>query len=507
MCMYDRALNDMAMSEDLIGQGTFVSSLPDEVMERILGLLPLQTKLVCRCVCKSWNSVLSTDNLLMYTTNTSLRNRSSGYGNAFFMLTTKDPSAYMLDPLSDLWHKLPKPACPGTSVLAAAHSLVCIGNQVSECRSLIIFNLLSNTYKVLPNTLRVGLLHKVTMSMDPSTHAYVVVVTGEDTSDFRGRRMYRLRTEVYDSASGSWRMAGDTLPEAKFGSDPGVWCNGLFYCITELPYGLTVFNFAQGRWMDLDVEMPKGIVFPSLVSCKGQLMMVGMQDDSAYGAQGAKFTTTVASSELQTSVSSSRLRLLPRSWSWSGPLQMWASSQLRLTLAALPSMLTCTSSATSQGLPLSPSSSLLSLPSSPLWSSLSSSPPSSSPSSWASSPPSSPSPPFSARLPSPSSPSSLQPRRSIKVWVLTPSKQWRVLEQMPEELCKEFTAHLTPRTALVCAGVGEEVCITSYQSPNTVIVDVTSKRWRYASMDPLFPKSRDAHMLGFTIQPDSTCVP
>lgn len=442
----------MAMAGELIGVGHSWSSLPDELMERILRLLPLACKLSCKCVCKSWNSILSSDKLLSYTTNSST---SNGYGNACFLLTTKGPFAYTLDPPTNIWQKLSKPDCPGTSILAAAQGLVCVGNQVSECRSLNVFNLLSNTWKLLPNMLQVGLLHKVSMAVDTSTNAYVIVVTGENSSEFRGRHAYRLLTEVYDSVTSSWRMAGDALPEAKFGSDPGVWCNGLFYCITELPYGLIAFNLAKGCWIELNVEMPKGIAFPSLLSCMGQLLMVGIQDASIRERHHDDNVNASSPSQMPAPSPASSSVLSPRAWPWSGPLQLWTSSPLLSMMTQLPLL----------------------------------SPVHQSPSSPSSSPP----PPL--------------PSKSIRLWSFCHGKQWRMLDKMPEELCTEFMSHLTVRTPLVCAGVGEDVCITSHRSPNAAVFNIRNKVWRFAECDPLFPKNRDSHLLGFTNQPDYNCIP
>lgn len=465
----------MAFTEELRSKGQRLGSLPDDVIGRILGLLPLKVKLVCRCVCWSWNSILSEDIFLGHTSNAILRSRSSGFSNACFMLTTRGPLAYLLDPHTNFWHELRKPSCPGASVLAASHALVCVGNQVSECRSLIIFNLLSGTWKPLPNMLHVGLLHKVTIAVDPLSHSYVVVVTGEDTSEFRGRSAYRLHTEVYDSVSASWGMAGDAMPDAKFGSDPGVWHNGIFYCITEMPYGVTAFNLAKGLWMELSVEMPVGISHPSLVSCGGQLMMVSIQEDNA----DCFFNASLEMSDAQTTEQVWKMPWhMPRSLSWSGPFQMWATSQLRSTLSAWPSI----------ALPLTASaprlSSLMPLSFSPPR--LSSSPPSPSP-------PRAPTPPHSKEV--------------IRIWSLDNSKQWVMIEEMPAELCTEFLAHLTPKTRLVCAGVGSEVCITSYQSPNTVIYNSSDRGWRCTASDPAFPRNRDMHLLGFTVRPDRSCAP
>ena len=70
-------------------------------------------------------------------------------------------------------------------------------------------------------------------------------------------------------------MAGDTLPHAKFGSDPKVWCNGVFYYITEMPYGVVTFDPENGIWTELDAAMPCSISTPSLAESNGRLMMVG----------------------------------------------------------------------------------------------------------------------------------------------------------------------------------------------------------------------------------------
>ncbi|MCO5549139.1 hypothetical protein L7F22_002605 [Adiantum nelumboides] len=474
MCMHGRVPADMAFT------GQLLSSLPDDVIEKIFALLPLQAKLVCRCVCRSWNSILSTDSLVSHTSNTDPRSSRSASSNACLMLTTRGPVAYTLDPLTNFWHGLSKPACPGASILAASHGLVCVGNQVSECRSLLIFNLLSKTWRLLPNMLHVGLLHKVTMAMDPSSYAYIIIVTGEDTSKFRGRSQYRLRTEVYDSVSALWRMAKDALPEAKFGSDPGVWHNGVFYCITEMPYGLTAFSLAEGRWMELSVEMPTSILHPSLVSCKGQLMMVGIQVGNA-NCKHCAFDESSVPTDVQPA---EHLSSLPwqtfRSSSWSSPLQLWVRSQLHAMLSGWSSR--------SLSFPLLSASLPLSGLISPL-----------------SSPPAAPE--TVSLAPSLSQLKKSNPKKCIRVWSLVNCKQWLIMDEMPKELCTDFMTQLTDKTPLVCAGVGDYICISSHQSPNAVTFNVKDMCWRYVASDPLFPKNRDTHLLGFAVLPDSLCVP
>lgn len=376
------ALSSDVCLRDRAGKGFVVedrewSNLPDDLVERILRPLPLASKLNCTSVCKSWNASISADRLLSYTTN------ALPDGGSLFLLCTRGASACGLDPFTGVWQKLFKPECPGASIVAAGGGLMCVGNQVSECRVLCVCNPWTKVSKQLPKMPRVGLIHKVSMAVDDSTNAYVILVTGEDGSKFRGRHEYRLHTEVYDSISCSWLAAGDALPEAKFGSDPGVWWNGLFYCITELPYGLTAFDMAKGLWIELPVEMPEGITSPSLVSCRDQLLFV--------------------------------------------------------SLCSNPSLQT--------------------------------------------------------------------PSTTLRIWSFCDGKTLELFSQMPEALCTGFTSHFTARTPLICSGVGDMVCITSHRSPATVVYNIRNRTWKSVAPDPLFPKLRDSHLLGFLLQRQFDCVP
>ncbi|KAH7442939.1 hypothetical protein KP509_02G008800 [Ceratopteris richardii] len=470
--------------EEVARSRDHLNSLPVDIIQIIFSLLPLKDRLACRNVCRNFFTILVKDSLLNFSSNTSFQcGTCVAPSNTCFMLTTKGSFACTLDPLKNFWQKLRVPFCPGASVLAASHNLVCVGNQVSECRSLIVYNLSCGTWKLLPNMMHVGLLHKVTMAVDPLSDSYVIVVTGEDTSRIRGWRSYWLQTEVYDSISGSWRMAGDALPDAKFGSDPGVWHNGSFYCITEMPYGITAFNLAKGQWAELSVEMPYGISQPALVSLKGKLMMIGIQQ---YDVGGMAYSKDTNSKPSETEVTENWFKTqlqLSRSWSWSGPWQRkvslslrsmfptwWDTSQRPLSsISKLPFL-------SFMAMPRSLSTSFLSLASE--------------------APPSSISPPMQSSQ-----------KKHIKIWIMSREKYWLPTGEMPEDLCTKFLSNLTSRAPFVCAGVGGEICLTSYQSPNVLMWDMKSIRWRYAERDPLFPKFRDTHLLGFTIHMDSPCNP
>eukprot|EP00249_Psilotum_nudum_P005954 c19351_g1_i1 orf=263-1417(+) len=352
-------------------------ALPEDLVEKILGWLPVTSKLRFKSACKNWNSLLSSDSYLKYQSNHSQ--------NGWFLLCTTGEVACAFDPSRNRWHKILKPVAPGKSVIAAGGGLLCLGNEVSECRVLSVWDPLVKMLTVLPKMPRVGLIHKATMVVERATNAYVIVVTGEDGTISRNPHVYTLLTEVYDSFTGCWKTAGNPSPDAKFGSNPGVWCNGLFYCITELPYGLIVFDIRSGIWNELQVQMPECIFSPSLLNFGGQVLMAGLE------------------------VHGTRRR---------------------------PSI------------------------------------------------------------------------RSIKIWKLdSEGMEWEVLQEMPQTILTEFLRTVSPFSPLVCAGVGSLLCITTHNTSRPVIFDMCTKSWRWMPSDPVFPKNRNFHLLGFCFQPFPQQVP
>jgi len=257
-----------------------LSRLPEDLMDRIFSCLPLTSILRLRCVCKRWNSLVQSKRF-----QTALAKVSSP--RPWFILCTMGRASCCYDPTMNKWHIIIRPPnngrsilSPCTSILAVSGSLLCLGNQVSECKDLSICNPITRSQRNLPRMLQVSLIHKVTMITYPESNNnwYKIMVSGE-----RGLPTmrsvpytYELLTEVYDSSTNSWKMCGRPLPEAKFGTDPGVWCNDhLYYCITELPYGVVVFDLETESWAELRVQMPSSLSSPSLVQCHGRLLMIG----------------------------------------------------------------------------------------------------------------------------------------------------------------------------------------------------------------------------------------
>lgn len=265
------------------------SALPEDLMDRIFSYLPLTSILRLRCVCRRWNFLVQSKRFQSALSRVCTP-------RPWFILCTIGRASCSYDPSMNKWHTIIRPASansstklqngsvrvsPLTSILAVSGSLLCLGNQVAECRVLSICNPITKTQRHLPRMLQVSLIHKLAMIMDSSNHCYKIMVSGENELPSMIPYTYELFTEVYDSSKNSWKMCGKPLAEAKFGSDPGVWCNNLFYCITELPYGVVVFDLVTESWSELTVQMPSSLASPSLVESCGRLLMVGRVMDQA----------------------------------------------------------------------------------------------------------------------------------------------------------------------------------------------------------------------------------
>lgn len=261
-------LKQQRFREDIAMDARIWSALPEDVMEKVLAWLPLTTVLRFRSVCRRWNSFVSSGTFL-----NSHSERSPH--RPCFLLCTIGQLACSYDPSLRTWLTLLKPTSPGVSVVASSGSLFCLGNQVTECKMLSVCNPITRCLKHLPPMLRVCLIHKVTMIEERSTNSYKIVVAGEDGLPTPNPHTFDLMAEVYDSSTNAWKMAGDPLPDAKFGSDPGVWWRGLFYCLTEMPYGVVMFDPKTGLWCELSLPMPAAIAIPSLLTVKNRLLMVG----------------------------------------------------------------------------------------------------------------------------------------------------------------------------------------------------------------------------------------
>lgn len=384
---------------------TIWSALPEDIIEKVLARLPLTSVLRFRTVCRRWNSVLLSGSFL------SSHSKSSLHRHPCFLLCTIGQFACTFDPSLGKWLTLLKPTSPGNSVIASTGSVFCLGNQVTECRVLSVCNPITRSLRHLPAMRRLRLIHKITMCEDRRTNGYTIVVAGEDGLPTPNPHIFNLITEVYDSNSNEWHDAEDPPAEAKFGSDPGVWFEGAFYCLTELPYGIVKFCAEAGVWEEVRVVMPPSLAVPSLVTARNRLLMVGRcRANSQRKATTIRIWELVQSSKETSKCGDHEDVVVSKGYAGGACYEY----------------------------------------------------------------------------------------------------EWVEVLEMPSSTSSEFLAPLATYSPFVCAGVGSSIFITTHLSPKVLVLDLSmptanananAGHWRWLPQDPLFPKQRDFHLLGFSFEP------
>ncbi|KAJ7517306.1 hypothetical protein O6H91_21G017900 [Diphasiastrum complanatum] len=269
--------------------------MPEDCIHKILVLLPLPSALLFRTVCKRWKSFIFSDAYFSLQLELSCRRRC-------FLLCTQGPFplACLYNFILQRWHYLPLPKVifpvtgPPPLTTSVSHSLFCYANQVGACSVLFVCNPFTRSFRSLPAMPRITLIHKLTLTGgDPSKKTYKIMVAGEEGGQYNHPHIFNLLTEVYDSASDSWTMAGSPSPETTFGSDPGVWCRGSFYCMIEVPYGVVTFDMPTHSWKKIRAPMPACLATPSLVQCQGCVLMVGRMKPRAAMANRGQATDSI----------------------------------------------------------------------------------------------------------------------------------------------------------------------------------------------------------------------
>nr|DAD39580.1 TPA_asm: hypothetical protein HUJ06_013903 [Nelumbo nucifera] len=260
----------------MVERQSFFSRLPEELTERILAHLPISAVFRCRCVCKQWNSLLTSNSFL------DLWGKFSPRDVWFLVYHTRHMVA-AYSPRSGLWNNLPlydRCSLDSSQVLLLASSggLLCFRNRNSDYPTLIVCNPVTSSHRVLPDMLQIQYIDIVGMVADGITNSYKILVTGTPEPDSN-----ESITEVYDSRTQRWEHhCRSQLEFLQFWYEVhAIWHDGFFYCLatplnTSQGYRLIAYDMGKREWTDLNVKMPAGdLRCPSLLICRGKLLLAG----------------------------------------------------------------------------------------------------------------------------------------------------------------------------------------------------------------------------------------
>ncbi|RWR82465.1 F-box/kelch-repeat-like protein [Cinnamomum micranthum f. kanehirae] len=254
--------------------------LPEDLLERILALLPLKTLLNLRPTCKHFNSLLFSPSFLSLTKTPLL--------SSFLLLShpQSQPRFPLYDAFLDSWRTLALtlPLSCAAHLISTSNGLLCF----SLPNSFLICNFLTKSMKTIQFPSYP--FSSTTVISSSSSHVGSPSSSGPGSPCSTAPHGYKIFTLnsasssafVYDSGTDSWTQFNGFGPILNENSHrDGVFFNGSLYFTTREPFSVVEFELEKGRWEGLAALMPIELTFARLVSGSGagiqerKLFMVG----------------------------------------------------------------------------------------------------------------------------------------------------------------------------------------------------------------------------------------
>ncbi|XP_024396523.1 F-box/kelch-repeat protein At5g15710 isoform X2 [Physcomitrium patens] len=257
------------------------TSLPTDIVEHALALLPFPYIFQVRSICKKWNSLIFCSQFQ----EASLRcpvpwgqfysPRIGWKGGASPLVTWQ---SYNLS--EGKWVSMPQFEFPtfarkfSWNLIAANGGLFCFG--ASDARRLLVCNPMTKRWKEL---LPVSLDSKAPiishMIVDEQRNSYDILFLGNAAYKQPDARCRMV--DLYDSVTDTWNAA-EMLP-ADLILKSGAYCSGEFYCLTRHfltgRYTIVILDLTMLRWRDNNIRIPEGFEnYPYIVACSGQVHLV-----------------------------------------------------------------------------------------------------------------------------------------------------------------------------------------------------------------------------------------
>ncbi|XP_057818710.1 protein UNUSUAL FLORAL ORGANS [Cryptomeria japonica] len=244
--------------------------LPEKLIERVVAMLPVVSFMRLRAVCKHWYGLMFSDSFLEVC-------REVRQGRPCFLLFKMGvwTQGFLYDPSSQerSWLRMSLPFIPpGFTVAASSGGLLCCVPDQPGCKTIFLCNPLTQSFSLLPSTLKERFVPSVGLLVDGHTQSYKLVVAGDDLiSPFAVKN---LSTEVLDSACPEWKMSGALPRLCSLESGKMTYSDGFFYCMNYSPFSVLAYDIRRGVWSKIEAPMRRFLRAPSLVECRGRLVLV-----------------------------------------------------------------------------------------------------------------------------------------------------------------------------------------------------------------------------------------
>ncbi|KAJ7958251.1 F-box/kelch-repeat protein [Quillaja saponaria] len=243
------------------------SSLPEELLEKILSFLPFKMILNLRSTCKFFNSLISSPNFIYKYSS------SSPLFSSFLLLSHPQCHHHLAlyDSVVGTWRNnsvspsLLLPSAAPSAILSSSNGLVCL--SVPSSSSLLVCNLLTNSTRSIEFPTYPFQFELLTLISTPGGYTIFILCSWSSSTD----------VFLYDSKFLSWRRFDGSQPILSDNfHQKGAFFHGCLYFTTPEPCSIVCFDLETGKWDRPNGELPDQLIFARLVSDgDGKLYMIG----------------------------------------------------------------------------------------------------------------------------------------------------------------------------------------------------------------------------------------
>ncbi|KAK4746467.1 hypothetical protein SAY87_012779 [Trapa incisa] len=267
--------DSLAVSMDLV--------LPDDLLERILSFLPVESIFRAGSVCKRWFEIVSSKRFQRNLCHTLPQKPW------YFMFTSSDePCGYAYDPVLKKWYSIDLP-CIENSNWSVASSSGLLSFMDNDSRSrLYVCNPISKRWRMLeePPGVKFSDYGALAMSVNRPSHCYniSVVKSKQVPGNFF---QWDLSIHLYNSETMVWSTSLTEVLTGWRGGDESVICNGVLYFLLystggghpDDRHGLIMYDLSSstshGLLLRSFIPVPCSLTCGRLMNLKEKLVMVG----------------------------------------------------------------------------------------------------------------------------------------------------------------------------------------------------------------------------------------
>ncbi|RZS04709.1 hypothetical protein BHM03_00035103 [Ensete ventricosum] len=257
------------------------SVLPDDILEKIFSVLPIESIIRAACVCKVWYHIIHS---VRYTWVNKLPQKPW-----YFMFTANEAAAgYAYDPVLGKWYNIDLPCIEKSNwFVSSSNGLVCFMDSDSESRIFVCNPIIRDWKRILEPPGVFPDHTSLAISVDRSSHRYTIVVVKSKLlpDDFS---QSEISVHTYNSERKSWESSMNAVLPGWRGGYESVICNGVLYYLihstglagtADFRHRLMMYDISATTphvlSMHATIPVPCSLTCCRLINLKERLVMVG----------------------------------------------------------------------------------------------------------------------------------------------------------------------------------------------------------------------------------------